>query len=177
MYGDKAAIIQMYGITPSTVIRNSDGRLEAFLIDKDGQIYHKLQTTPNSIPESKPGTAATTGWDQEWSPLGLKVSIGGIPIILKNTDGNMDVFYTGGGEIYHYTKQGPDNPWSGSEINEDVILSALREGNIEVARHYADGRLESFWIHHYDFELHHNWQSESNRQWNLSTNLAGTVVS
>ena len=51
--GDKAAVIQMYGILTSTVIRNSDGRLEAFLINQDGQIFHKLQTAPNSVPRIK----------------------------------------------------------------------------------------------------------------------------
>jgi hypothetical protein len=173
--GDKAAVIQMYGILACTVIRNSDGRLEAFLINQDGQIFHKLQAAPNSVPESKPGNASTTGWDQDWSAIGLQVSVGGRPVILKNADGSMDVFSTGGGYLYHYTKQGPNNLWTESIINEDVVLPASREGNIEVARHYADGRLESFWVHHFDFQLHHNWQSESNRQWNISTNLGGLL--
>ena len=171
--GDRAAIIQMYGTTASTIIRNSDGRLEAFLIRWDGQIYHKLQTAPNSIPESKPGAAATSGWSDSWSPIELQVSVSGRPVILKNADGSMDVFYTRDANILHYTKQGPNNPWTYSLMHEDNNLPELRQGNIEVARHYADGRLESFWIHHYDFELHHNWQSESNRQWNISTNLGG----
>ena len=89
--GDIAAVNEMYESTAPTIAQNADGRLEAFMLGSDSQLYHKQQTSTNS-----------TAWDQQWSSLGLKESLqsrwgtrlrpGAMPAIVRSSDGRLDVF-------------------------------------------------------------------------------------
>lgn len=86
-----------------TVVANSDGRLEAFILGSDCQIYHTWQST--------------SGAGSAWNPW---VSLGGCgssnPIAVRGPDGTVQVFVLGGnGNIWHSweTSPGSDSSFSG----------------------------------------------------------------
>jgi hypothetical protein len=97
------------------VARNSDGRLELFKVDADdNQLYHRWQTKPNSIPETKPDGTYTSGWSEGWSPLGGYWSPRARPFIAHNLDGRLELFMVGtDGRLYHtwQTKPSSSNEW------------------------------------------------------------------
>jgi hypothetical protein len=171
--GDAAAVIQMYGIMAPTVVRNADGRLEAFLVGSNGQIYHKLQTSPNSLPESKPGTVATTGWDQNWSSLGSQFNLlsGQKPTIVKNTDGSLDVFWVNDGNLSHAYQTTPNGSWDNESLHESFGEGYLGDPVI----HDTDSKLDAFWLNHDESRtLHHAWRDTlSNRRFARTQVLGG----
>ena len=70
------------------VTRNSDGRLEAFVIGLDGSLYHKWQTSP--------GSSTWSGWTS------LSGTVSGSPAVTQNSDGRLEVFVVGPqNALYH----------------------------------------------------------------------------
>ena len=83
---------------------NQDGRLEVFLLGKDGAIWHRWQVAPDS------------GWS-DWASLGAPaVAIHQTSASWrcgKNGDGRLELFVVGtDGNIYHIFQTTPNGGWS-----------------------------------------------------------------
>ena len=76
--------------------RNSDGRLEVFVVSTDNQFWHRWQTSPGS-----------STWSA-WSSLGG--TIAGSPAVTINSDGRLEVFVVGanGNALYHKWQTTPE---------------------------------------------------------------------
>jgi hypothetical protein len=114
-------------VAPSGVIKDADGRLEAFGVGPDGNLGHSYETQAN-------GT-----WTA-WTDLGPKVE--GAPAVGRNADGRLEVFAAGTdgklGHMYQLVANGLTG-WS-SWVPD---LGAKLTGTPTVASN-ADGRLEVF---------------------------------
>ncbi|MES2773300.1 MAG: hypothetical protein V4722_03900 [Bacteroidota bacterium] len=132
---------------------NADGRLEVYLLDNAGEVFHKYQKKPNN------------GWS-DWYSLGGKF----IQSIFaeNNSDGSLVLFALGGdGAITHKKQVAPNGGWGdwaslgGSNLKQ---LFAMKN---------ADGRLELFVLGG-DNAVWHKWQSAPNGGWGEWASLGGT---
>ncbi len=146
--GDIAAAAEMYGNLTPTILRNTDGRLEAFTIGSDKQLSHKQQKSVNS-----------NDWDKDWTLLGLEqqfFSSGQRPAISRSSDGRLDVFWLRDNTRLHSYKDGPNSKWTPTQSNE--IGGVDFEGDPVVAQN-SNGSLELFMVHEdYSsnlYRLHH----------------------
>ena len=104
--GDKAGLNQLYGPSWSSwvsiggnvransdpvVIANSDGRLEAFVVDgPTNALHHKWQTS-----------AGSNTWSA-WHSLGGVIRSDSSPAVASNSDGRLEAFVIGSGNfLYH----------------------------------------------------------------------------
>lgn len=119
---------------------NADGRLEVFLMARDGQIWHLWQVAPNS------------GWST-WASLGgpSAAIVNGAPFLGRNADGRLEIFVTGDdGNIYHVWQMAPNSGWSAwSPIAAQLTVPLLglgqvvsnQNGALQVLTTGADGAL------------------------------------
>jgi hypothetical protein len=117
----------------SAVARNSDGRLEVFVIGSGNWLYHKSQTS-----------AGTNSWSS-WVSLGGNVRANSDPAVIANEDGRLEAFVVDGptNSLHHkWQTSAGSNTWSAWHSLGGVIRS---DSNIAVARN-SDGRLEAFVI-------------------------------
>ncbi len=107
------------------VARNADGRLEVFVRDNDGGIYHAAQTCKGC------------GWGA-WAPLGGWWQHD--PVVNQDQDGRLDVFAVGNDtHLYHKAQLSANSGWPTSWSS----LSGTWQGQPSVIRN-IDGRLEVF---------------------------------
>jgi len=115
------------------VSQNADGRLEVFISDSVGAIWHISQTTPN-------GTWST--WSSLSGPTNTKLM--GIPTVGRNTDGRLEVLVLStDGALWHIVQTAPGGGWNtwdslGAPPNTSLLSSLL------FVSENADGRLEVF---------------------------------
>lgn len=117
------------------VTRNTDGRLEAFLLADDQSIWHIWQTAPNG------------GWSG-WSSLGRPANwiANGAPFIGNNSDGRIEVFTTGeDGGIYHVWQTAPNNGWS-SWVQLQAPLPGIQFDGLGSVTNDQDGRFQLFFV-------------------------------
>ena len=92
---------QKFGVLdiPPTVVSNTGGRLELFVLGDDSNVWHCWQTVPNG------------GWSS-WSPLEAPNNeLTGDPAVVRNKDGRLELFAAGGG-IWHRRQAEPgQGPW------------------------------------------------------------------
>src|ERR1700741_4802115 len=90
------------GMFLPSVAANADGRLELFVTDLGGELWHVGQTAPN-------------GEWSDWSSFGHPVSpLDSGPAVAANADGRLELFVTvQNGELYHLWQTAPNNGWSG----------------------------------------------------------------
>lgn len=132
------------------MVRNADGRLEAFVVKTDGSVWHSWQTAPNS------------GWSS-WVSLGGWVSMIAVG---KNSDGRLEVFaIAGAGDVCHCWQTSAGGGFSGWQSLGGVV------SQIDLATN-ADGRLEIFAIGG-GSHVFHNWQTSSG--WSGWADLGGVV--
>jgi hypothetical protein len=143
------------------VARNSDGRLEVFVIGADHALYHKSQILAG-------GGSGWTGY----STLGGNIISN--PVVAQNSDGRLEVFVIGADHALHHVSQltAGSTSWTGYTSLGGYIIS-----NPAVARN-SDGRLEVFVIGA-DHALHHIFQQAagSTTSWSGFTNLGGYIIS
>jgi hypothetical protein len=85
------------------VARNSDGRLEVFVIGADHALYHKSQIL----------AGGSSGWTS-YSTLGVNIISN--PAVARNSDGRLEVFVIGADHALYHKFQlaaGSTNGWSG----------------------------------------------------------------
>jgi aldose sugar dehydrogenase len=148
--------------TDTSVARNSDGRLEVFVVSTDNQLWHRWQTSPGS-----------STWSA-WSSLGG--TIAGSPAVTINSDGRLEVFVVGanGNALYHKWQTSPGSSTSWSSY---VSLGGTITGIPAVTRN-SDGRLEVFVVGANGNALYHKWQTApGSSTWSAWDSLGGTIVS
>lgn len=127
------------------VARNADGRLEAFAIGSDNQVWQRWQQKVNSK------------W-AAWTPFGIKASE---VDIVQNKDGRLEIFaIRTDGEVFQRWQQKPNGVTGWSNWNQ----FGLNAVEIEAARN-ADGRPELFAIRN-DNQVFQKWQQQVNSSWN-----------
>ena len=143
------------------VARNSDGRLEVFVIGADHALYHKSQILAG-------GSSGWTGY----STLGGNII--GNPVVAQNTDGRLEVFVIGADHALLHLSQltAGSTSWSGFTSLGGYII-----GNPAAARN-SDGRLEVFVIGS-NHALYHKYQlaAGSTNSWSGYTSLGGYIIS
>jgi len=143
------------------VARNSDGRLEVFVIGADHALYHKSQILAG-------GSSGWTGY----STLGGNII--GNPVVAQNTDGRLEVFVIGADHALLHLSQltAGSTSWSGFTSLGGYIIS-----NPAVNRN-SDGRLEVFVIGS-NHALYHKYQlaAGSTNSWSGYTSLGGYIIS
>lgn len=134
---------------------NADRRLEVFLLDQVGDVYHRYQKVPNG------------GWT-EWSVLGgtYMQSL----FVESNNDGRLELFALGGdGSVYHKWQVVPNGGWTGWASQGGTSLKQLS------ATKNADGRLELFVLGG-DNAIWHKWQTAANGGWSEWALFGGTDI-
>jgi acylphosphatase len=142
-----------------TGARNSDGRLEMFVVGTDNAVWHNSQTVPHDMPWS--------GW----------ASLGGVvtsePAVALNTDGRLEVFARGtDNAVWHNWQTAPHSgPWSGwSSLGGNITSAPAVVVN-------TDGRLEVF-ARGADSALWHIWQTTAHSgSWSAWESLGGVITS
>ena len=118
--------------TSPAVARNSDGRLQVFVVGTNNQLYYKTQSSPNSA-----------SWSSSWTSLNGVMRANTDPIGIANDDGRLQVFVVGtNNQLYYKTQSSPNiNTWSpawtslGGGIKADTSPAVARN---------SDGRLQVF---------------------------------
>ena len=134
-------------------IRNSDGRLEVFVLGGDQSLYH--------IWENSPGG----GWSS-WGSL-AGTNLAGPVLAAANADGRLQVFICGSDlRIYSRAQHVPNGDWDpwfsiGGDNVKGFAVSQNSDGRLEIVAVFADGGL-------YD-----TWQVSPNGAWSGWSPLAG----
>jgi hypothetical protein len=138
------------GMSATTaLVRNADGRLDAFVVGSDRAVWHRTETIPGGA------------WGA-WSSLGGVVSSIGVA---RNADGRLEVFAVGGDSgVWHQWQTYPGGSWSGwsslggvvssiavaSNANDDLDLFAIGSDSgvwhqEQTASSFGSGGLWSGW--------------------------------
>jgi hypothetical protein len=137
------------------VAKNQDGRLEAFVRNADGAIWHAWQLTPNA------------GWSA-WYSLGGNPAAD--PQLGRNKDGRLEAFAVGtDGGLWHAWQLAPNSGWSGW-----LPLGGSLAGRPAVIAN-QDGRLEAV-VRGSDNSAWHVWQVVPNGGWSSMTSLGGGIT-
>ena len=139
-----------------SVLRNKDGRLEAFGVGTDNALWHIWQTAPNN------------GWSS-WASLGGVITSD--VSVQQNADGRLEAFVRGTDDaLWHIWQTAPNGTWSGWAPLGGIITSE------PLCARNADGRLEVF-ARGTDNALWHIWQTAPNNGWSSWATLGGVITS
>jgi hypothetical protein len=149
------------GDSQPAVIKNSDGRLAAFIVNSDNAVYYKRQTAANS-----------NTWSG-WTFLGGNVKAGSEIAVGMNSDNRLAVFIINSNNAVYYNRQSTagSDTWSGwTHLGANVKAGS----GIAVTRD-SDGRLAVFIINN-DNAVYYNRQSTAGSDtWSGWTYLGGNV--
>jgi hypothetical protein len=141
--------------TSVTVASNSDGRLEVFVVNGGGGLWHKWQTSP---------AGNWSGWAALGGSISQPVAVG------RNADGRLEAFVVNtSNSLWHIWQTSPGNStWSawdslGGSISQPPAVSPN-----------ADGRLEVFAVNS-GGGLWHLWQTAPNGLWSGWDPLGGSI--
>lgn len=143
----------------SRVKNTQDGRLEVFVRQRNGQVHHIWQIAPSG------------GWSS-WASLGG--TQGGIPVVIRNVDGRLEVFTRSSddnGLIHHIWQTAPNNGWSSWES-----LGGQRGRGTPAVALNANGRVEVFGRVEADDQLRHAWQTTPGGTWSSWESLGGALA-
>jgi hypothetical protein len=142
------------------VIRNLDGRLQAFYKGADNAVYTTVQTAANS-----------TSWSAHVNLGGVKTSN---PVAIANADGRLEVFAKGmDNAIYHrWQLSAGSSSWSGwfslgGSGSGDPAVARNTNGRLQVVYRGGDNLLYTF----------SQTSANSSNSWTAHTNLFGTLIS
>ena len=83
--------------TDLTLDMNRDGRLQAFVIGTNNQLYYKTQVS-----------ASSNTWSSSWTTLGGGIKADTSPAVARNSDGRLQVFVVGTNDQLYYRTQTAD---------------------------------------------------------------------
>ena len=115
--------------------RNKNGRLELFVLDRDGKIWHRWQ--------KQAGGDAWEGWRTLGSPG--EAAVNHPPTVVQNPDGHLELFVTDFDEVVAHRWQDPTAPggWSGWHSLGSPSAEVTATGPPALATN-VDGRLDLF---------------------------------
>jgi hypothetical protein len=90
--------------TSPAVARNSDGRLQVFVVGTNNALFYKTQSSPNS-----------NTWSSAWTSLGGGLRDNSDPAVVPNADSRLDAFVAGP------KSTGPPNPPGGGSTTRDGV--------------------------------------------------------
>jgi hypothetical protein len=144
--------------------RNQDGRLQDFVLDSDGRIWHRWQWPPQG-----------RGWHGKWEELKLSASQDEAYIgvaVARNQDGRLEVFANDrSGNIWHRWQESANGPWNEHWDRHNLgALPIIRKSYTALVENNQDGRLEIFLVEIPDSDhpqnfLWHKWQQQPNKAW------------
>jgi hypothetical protein len=145
------------GVLAAPVVGHDlDGRLEVFVVGRNGSLWHRVQSAPNG---------AFGPWQTVVSGNSLA---SGPPRVGYNLDGRIEVYgMQSGGVLWHVWQTAPNGGWSGGGslgAPAGGIIGGVTVGNNK------DGRLEVFGVGS-DHQLHHIWQTSPNNGWSAWASL------
>jgi hypothetical protein len=113
------------------VIENDDGRLQAFVVGTNNQLYYKTQTAADS--------STWTGW----TSLGGGIKADTSPSVPRNSDGRLQVFVGAtNNQLYYKTQTSAGgSTWSSSWTS---LGGGLRSNTDPIVIANSDGRLQVF---------------------------------
>jgi hypothetical protein len=172
--GDIQAVIEMYGYTDPTVIRNTLlGYLEAYMVrsvgrpsERTANLYHNRRMVISPSP-------LLIG---PWNLLDLKTqfSFGLRPAIVEDADTSLEVFWTESNRLHHAYHNGPEWPFQQTGPETPILQEVKTDAqNISYLGHPvvgrdAEGRLEVFFVGGDDpRQLYFALQSESDKKLDL----------
>jgi predicted Zn-dependent protease len=117
--------------TSPAVAMNDDGKLQAFVVGTNNQLYYKTQTS-----------AGSSTWSSSWTSIGGGLRDGTDPEVVANSDGRLQAFVVGtNNQLYYKTQISVgsstwDSLWSsligGARINSDPMAIANLDGRLQV---------------------------------------------
>jgi hypothetical protein len=137
-----------------------DGRLVAFVISTDGNLYSKTQSAPGQGPWSV------------WTRIYAPPLTGSVPGVGHNADGRLELFAIGQDRaMYHVRQQtvgGAFGGWNsfGGDFNYPTPAVASN----------TDGRLEVFAVGN-NGSAYHRWETTANGNWSDWYNQGGPLLS
>jgi hypothetical protein len=139
-----------------TTALNSDGRLEAFYVGMDNNLYHNYQIA-----------SSADGWSGQIT-LGGSGAANQISAI-RDKAGKLEVFYIGTDTKVYRNSQGPNGPggWNGA-----TYMNGLGKQVVVAAN--GDGRLEIFYIGT-DNNIYHNYETSPGGSWSGQIALGGAA--
>ncbi|MBR7837381.1 hypothetical protein KDL01_29145 [Actinospica durhamensis] len=142
------------------IVANADGRLEAFIRQDDGTVFHAWQTSPGS------------GWST-WRPLTGSGAVGFGPSAVRNTNGRLEAFaITPGHKLEHAWQEQP----GGEQWHDWQVMGAPNVPLLCVtATQNADGRLEVFTLGT-NGHLYHIFQETPFGHWSAWHDLGGNLI-
>ncbi len=148
--------------TSPAVARNSDGKLQVFVVGTNNQLQFRAQTT-----------AGSSTWSSAWTSLGGGLRASTDPIGIANNDGKLQVFVVGANnQLYYKTQSSPNsNIWSSAWTSLGGGIKA--DTSPAVARN-SDGKLQVFVVGANN-QLYYKTQSSPNSNiWSSAwTSLGG----
>ena len=148
--------------TSPAVARNSDGRLQVFIVGTNNQLQYLAQTA-----------AGSSTWSPTWTSLGGGLRANTNPIGIANSDGRLQVFVVGtNNQLLYKTQSSPNsNTWSpawtslGGGIKADTSPAVARN---------SDGRLQVFVVGTNNALFYKTQSSPNSNTWSSAwTSLGG----
>ena len=150
--------------TDLAIAMNNDGRLQAFVVGSNNQLYYKTQSSPNSDT-----------WSSAWTSLGGGIKADTSPAVARNSDGRLQVFVVGtNNQLYYKTQSSPNSStWSSSWTSQS---GTLRGGTDPAVIANSDGRLQVFVVGTDNAVYYKTQTSPGSSTWSSSwTSLGGGV--
>ena len=146
------------GVLAAPIVgHEADGRLEVFVVSRDGNLWHNVQSAPNG------------GWGSWQTVVSANPAISAPPRVGYNQDGRMEVYgLQAGGVLWHTWQTAVNGGWSSGESLGAPTGGII--GGVCVVNN-QDGRIEIFGIGS-DNQLHHVWQTSPNNGWSTWDSLA-----
>jgi hypothetical protein len=141
--------------------RNSDGRLEVFVVQSDHALYHKSETVAGS----------SSSWTA-YSSLGSPGNIIGNPAVSRNSDGRLEVFVIGSDHALYHDSQviAGGSTWRGfTKLGGYVISDPVVAQN-------SDGRLQVFAIGSDRAVWTISQVAPSSSSWSAFSSLGGAIA-
>jgi hypothetical protein len=124
-----------------TVAANADRRLEFFVVDEGGEMWHRWQTAPNN------------GWSQ-WASFGTPgTKLTDRPAVAANADGTLQLFVVDqNGQLWHRWQTAPNNGWSNwtsfsnppgvAQLNSPPVVARKADGTLAL---FIAGKDQALW--------------------------------
>jgi Big-like domain-containing protein/tectonin-like protein len=143
------------------VIKNSDGRLAAFIVNSDNAVYYKRQTAANS-----------NTWSG-WTFLGGNVRAGSEIAVGMNSDNRLAVFIINSNNAVYYNRQSTagSDTWSGWTF----LGGNVRAGSEIAVGMNSDNRLAVFIINSNNAVYYNRQSTAGANTWSGWTFLGGNV--
>ena len=150
--------------TSPAIARNTDGRLQVFIVGTNNQLQYRAQTSPNS-----------NTWSSSWTSLSGTLRGGTDPAVIANSDGRLQAFVIGTNNAVYYKAQSSPggSTWSSSWTS---LGGAVKADTGPAAARNTDGRLQAFVVGTNSALYYKTQSSPNSNTWSSSwTSVSGIL--